>query len=500
MNRNFIHLLRGIGVTTSAGLMALVLCASPVLAQSAAPTPAPKEAGDVAKETAADATDAAKDVAKDTKDVAKDTAKDTQDAAKDTSNVAKDAAKDASKDAKDAVQDTRDAAKDVTKDAIDAAKDTSKDARDAARDTTKDARDTVKGTRDAARDTTRDARDTARDARDTTREPRDTRDTARDPRNTRDAARDPRDARDTRDVRDTRDARETTDTRDVRRDSRTEVNARTNVNARTSFNVNTFRSADMGLWFRSSNNGLIINDVSTSGPIARLGFREGDRIISVNGRRVSRERDFIQYVFADDVRQERVKVIVLRGDREEVVYLEPTVFIEETQVVHHDPLEHFGIVVDDRYDDQLLVWKVIPRTPAYYAGIRAGDVITLFDGQRVTAPQQFVTLVEKVDGNAVQVEVNRNRQARKLDVELSNQDSIREERREIREERREDRRDGVRVDRDGAGVDVNVPRTGVTPRVDVDVNNPGAPRVNVDVNPQSPVAPRGGVLPRIRGR
>ncbi len=481
MKKNLTTLLKGLGLTTSAGMLAVMFVASPAAAQSAAPTPATKEATDAAKDTAKDAPDAAKQ----TGAAAKKTAQDAQD-------VTKDASKDAGNDAKDATESVRDTAKETSKDARNTTKQTTKDARETVKETGKDARDTA---RDTTRETGRDVRRTGEDVRDTSRTaPRDARDTTRDvrdtARDTRDTVRNPR--VDQRVDRDARDDRRGTDRDDAR------------VNSRTSFNVNTFRSADMGLWFRSANNGLVIADVASSGPIARLGFREGDRVVSVNGQRVTRERDFIQYLYADDVRTERVKVIVLRDDREEVIYLEPNVFIEETQVVHRDPLEDFGIIVDDRYDDQILVWKVIPRTPAYYAGIRAGDVITVFNGQPVNAPKQFVTLVQKVDNDAVQVEVNRNRQVRKLDVEFADRNAVREEnierrddRREIREERREERRD---VPREGARIDVDAPRGTATPRVDVDVNgaNTPTPRVDVNVNPQNP--PRGGILPRIRGR
>jgi hypothetical protein len=34
--------------------------------------------------------------------------------------------------------------------------------------------------------------------------------------------------------------------------------------------------------------------------IAQLGFREGDRIVSVNGNRVAREADFIDYLLGTD--------------------------------------------------------------------------------------------------------------------------------------------------------------------------------------------------------
>jgi hypothetical protein len=169
-------------------------------------------------------------------------------------------------------------------------------------------RDTVRGARDTARDT---VRETARDIRDSIRDP--------------------------------------------------------GRSSRQDFDVNSVRSADVGLWFnRSNRSGLVVNDVASSGPIARLGFREGDRIVSVNGYRVRDERQFVRDLFDEEYRDERVPVIVDRGGTQRTIYVEPSTLVEHyvSSSSNQDPLEQFGIVLDDRYNNRLVVWKVIPRTPA----------------------------------------------------------------------------------------------------------------------------------------
>lgn len=318
------HWLRSLAITIP-GFTAATVLVSPADAQNAPPQDPPAAAKE-AKETA-------KDAAKDTKDAAKDAAADTQEAVKETSKNAKDTAKD-----------------------------TAKDNREDVRDTTRDARDNVRDARGDARDDVRDARDQARDQ---------TRDKVRDPRDPKDPVRDQsRDARDPENIRQpNRDER-----RDDRRDDRND--RETGVNAGARFSAQGTRGADIGLWFeRDTTKGLVIADVATRGAIAKLGFREGDRIVSINGRKVTREDDFVTYLFADDVRNEKIKVIVIRDGREEVIIVEPAVFVEELSYVENDPLEHFGVIVDDRYNDRIVVWRVVPRSPAYYAGIRAGDVI-----------------------------------------------------------------------------------------------------------------------------
>jgi S1-C subfamily serine protease len=202
----------------------------------------------------------------------------------------------------------------------------------------------------------------------------------------------------------------------------------------------------------------VISDVATTGAIARVGFREGDQIVSVNGTRVASETDFVRYLFADDVRDTRVRVVVLRGGREEVIFVQPSVLIEEMYVVHEDPLEEFGIVLDDRYTDRIVVWKVLPRTPAFYAGFRSGDVITTFHGRRIASPREFVQVVQRTEPGTIGVEVMRGQRARALEVDfgargesrtalrpnieegIERRTERREERQENRQERREERR------------------------------------------------------------
>jgi S1-C subfamily serine protease len=205
------------------------------------------------------------------------------------------------------------------------------------------------------------------------------------------------------------------------------------------------------MWFNTTADGLIISDVNTTGAIAKFGFREGDRIVSVNGQRIAREADFTRFLFAEEVRNERVEVVVIRGGREQVILVQPTVFIEEFETVRHDPLEHFGIILDDRFADRIVVWKVVPRSPAFYAGIRSGDVITTFHGRRIASPREFVSVVETVDPGMVAVDVMRNERARRIQVDVPrieartalrpNIDTGIERRQERREDRRDDRQD-----------------------------------------------------------
>ncbi len=464
-----------LAIGSAFGLVALALLSAPAFGQ-ATDTKDEKAAAKSDQEKAKDTRDSAKDAAKDARDSAKDSSKAAKDAAKDTRDTAKDAAKDTrdsakdtSKSAKDAAKETRDAAKETAKDRAKDARDSARDAASDSRDTARDNRDSTRDTRDSSRDSRDTDRDSARDSRDSTRDNRDaTRD--RDTRDTRDSARNTRDSRDvSRDSRDSRDARNSTDTRDVTRDSRDARDSRTTRDSRSTasrsqienFRADSVTANDLGVRFgRASDRGLVIDRIESNAVFADLGLRNDDVIVSVADHRVTSERDFVRYLFAEDVRDERITIIVLRDDREVPIYVRPARIIEEIVVVHddYDPMREFGLVIDDSRDT-IVVQRVYRDSPAFRAGIRDGDVITTFRGERVRSPREFVRLIGTVEPGEVPVEVLRDERTQQFDVTLPRRAERRpvaapevdvnratpnaerrEERREIRTDRRDDRR------------------------------------------------------------
>jgi hypothetical protein len=223
------------------------------------------------------------------------------------------------------------------------------------------------------------------------------------------------------------------------------------------FEVDRVRSADIGLWFdRSTADGLIINDIGT-GAISRLGFREGDRIYSINGVRVDSEAAFVRTLFDPRWRDQRVNVIIYRHGRPWTVYIQPSLFVQEYNTVAYDPLDDWGLVLDDRYDDYVVVWRVRPRSPAFYAGLRAGDVIVNWQGRRLSGRDEFVRLAGEGGLNDLALDINRNRQTRRIDLDLSGVSA------------RTSARTSLRPDFDAAGANMGT-RGGASVRARVDPN------------------------------
>jgi C-terminal processing protease CtpA/Prc len=240
-----------------------------------------------------------------------------------------------------------------------------REGREEARDTKADARNTAGEGGQEARET---ARETRQEGRETTRETR-------------------------------QEARETA--RDIRQTTRQQIQAT--------------RGADFGLWFRSrGNDGLFVSDITPDSVFANIGLKEGDRIVSINGRPVSTEAQFIQILNGPDLGTQAVQIVVLRDGQQQTLTLQPSVLKEG--IVNHDLLYQYGLVLDQRNPDRILVQRVFPRTPAYYAGIRQGDTIVGMAGRSLNNVNAFMQGLSQAVDN-VSLAVQRAGQTRDLEMQ-----------------------------------------------------------------------------------
>jgi hypothetical protein len=202
--------------------------------------------------------------------------------------------------------------------------------------------------------------------------------------------------------------------------SREDRNQQAGDRPRSAMRPNDLRAPDIGLWFdRGTRDDLVISDIASRGAIAKIGFHEGDRIVSVNGHRIAREADFIQYLFGDGTTLVPVEVVITRDGRDETIQVDPSLLVADYDNAEQvDPVEQFGIVADDRYPDRIVVWRVIPRSPAYYAGFRQGDVITTFHDQPMTTLQAFQQSLTGANAGEVAVQVRRGDRTRDLSVDV----------------------------------------------------------------------------------
>ena len=137
---------------------------------------------------------------------------------------------------------------------------------------------------------------------------------------------------------------------------------------------------------------------------------------------LTREDDFVRYLLVRDV--DRVAVVVIRNGREETVYVEPAVFIGEDNYVAVDPLQRFGIVIEER-DGVIVVVNVIDDSPAYRAGIRRDDVLVTFGGRTYRNRNEVETAIRDLKSGEAKVQVRRGDQTRDLSVNISDRQNNR---------------------------------------------------------------------------
>jgi C-terminal processing protease CtpA/Prc len=272
----------------------------------------------------------------------------------------------------EAARETKQGARDSIRDARETVRDTGREGRQDRRDTRESARDTVQGARETARDAGREGRQTTRES---------TRDTVQENRQS------------------IREAR-----RDVRR-------------ARREFIASRLRSGDLGLWLRrlAEGQGIAVSDLAGRGAISQSGLKEGDVIVSVNEHPVGSEREFIDYLFGDTTQP--AKVVVKRGGQQQTLMIDTKAFIAEHEA-GGSRLEDFGLILDESNPSRVKVQAVVPRSPAFYAGVRSGDQITQFNGQRIAALADLVKSIANTANQTASLEVNRNNQTRQLEIDV----------------------------------------------------------------------------------
>lgn len=225
-------------------------------------------------------------------------------------------------------------------------------------------------------------------------------------------------------------------------------------------NIQATRGADYGIWFGAqANNGLVVSDITNNSVFANAGLREGDHIVSINGQQVASEAQFIQYLTSPTLGTQPVQIIVLRNGQQTTLTVQPNLLTQG--VITHDPLYQYGLVLDNRNPNQIMVQQVYPRTPAYYAGIRQGDVITTLGGRNIANVNAFTQGLTQANGN-VALGITRSGKTRNFEMQaLNGADSS--------------ARTALRPNFDGAaGANVNAPGANVGVQGRAGVSAPGA--------------------------
>jgi S1-C subfamily serine protease len=164
------------------------------------------------------------------------------------------------------------------------------------------------------------------------------------------------------------------------------------------------RSTNIGVQFgAATGRGITVNSVERNSVFFTSGLRQGDVIISVSGRPIRSQADFVQFVSVG----QRVPVVVLRDGRQETIYItyEADLAVPQPPIGGQQGAALLGVTFDTQVPNAAVVLSVNPGSPAAQAGISAGDEIVSINGQRITSYQNAIQVVGMLrPGDQAQIE------------------------------------------------------------------------------------------------
>jgi PDZ domain len=156
--------------------------------------------------------------------------------------------------------------------------------------------------------------------------------------------------------------------------------------------------------------GLTINTVRRDSIFFRAGLRQGDVLVSVDGRPIRSEADFHRYVVYEP--GHRVPVIVIRDGRRETVYITYEDEMVDAPVYDDQPVAEaqafLGVIFDAQNPDAAVVIAVSPGSPAEQAGLQRGDMIVALNNQPVNSHRDAIeTIAAMQPGDRLAIDFSR---------------------------------------------------------------------------------------------
>ncbi|HEX5102565.1 MAG TPA: PDZ domain-containing protein [Pirellulaceae bacterium] len=176
--------------------------------------------------------------------------------------------------------------------------------------------------------------------------------------------------------------------------------------------------ADLGIEFNDqAEGGLTVQKIDQDSVAAQSGLRNGDVIVSVDGRSIRNPRQFQAYLSGQYGR--RVPVIIDRGGQRYTVQFsmgEPS-----------GDAAWLGVYLQEGEEGQqgAQITQVYPAGPAARAGMRTGDVIVRVNDQAIESTPDLISTVESLDPQSqAQFVVLRGDREVPLNVRLGRRDQF----------------------------------------------------------------------------
>jgi serine protease Do len=174
-------------------------------------------------------------------------------------------------------------------------------------------------------------------------------------------------------------------------------------------------NTDLKALIKGVDDGVVVSGILPEGPAAKSDLKLTDVITAVDGVRVSTPQDLRTNVRSKKI-GEPITLDVFRKDKAIQVKVSPTEWTQpvttvarvkntpsaepapaglgiNVQALTRDLAKQFGL----EPTEGVLVASVDKNSPAARKGLKAGDVITSIDQQRVASPREFREAIKKVD-------------------------------------------------------------------------------------------------------
>ncbi len=167
--------------------------------------------------------------------------------------------------------------------------------------------------------------------------------------------------------------------------------------------------------------GILVAQIVKESPAFKAGLKEGDIIVKFDGVDVDSMKDLLVKINNTPVGK-RVNILMIRDktkiplmidigempSEEEMARMEGKALEEEHEVVAEwRGMQTFPITqdlaarLDIRDREGVIVVNVIPRSPAYFAGLRPGDIIMRINNKEIGTIEDYKEAVKALKGNAL---------------------------------------------------------------------------------------------------
>ena len=194
-------------------------------------------------------------------------------------------------------------------------------------------------------------------------------------------------------------------------------------------NVDEDTAASLGL---SESHGALVTEVTTPGPAAEAGIKNGDAILAINGAKIADSRDLARQIAAI-APNTKVDVNVLRGQKEQTIAVKLGQFPTGRELARMEDskpepqgtaMDQLGLTLvpgTGANKDAVVVSDVDNASDAAQKGIKSGDVILEVGGTSVKSPEDVSNAVKeaaKLGRKAVLMRIKSGGEARFVAVQL----------------------------------------------------------------------------------